>query len=94
MTCSVYWRYSAEEGRDPTQTGDKVRFRISDVFLPSPEGVFMPPAMGEQLEGTIVNFSDSGQKTRFFAMVEVVRRETVVVPVEKLERVPRPEAGS
>ncbi|HET9282418.1 MAG TPA: hypothetical protein VFR24_10715 [Candidatus Angelobacter sp.] len=46
------------------------------------------------MEGTIVDFSDSGQKPRFFALVDVIRRQTVVVPVEKLHRVPRSEAGS
>jgi hypothetical protein len=71
-----------------------VRFRISDVFLPSPEGLLLVPSSGEELEGTVVDFSDSGQKARFFALVDVVRRQTVVVPVEKLERVPRSDAGS
>jgi len=75
------------------QTGDKVRFRVSDVFLPSPEGVLVAPSIEEVLEGTIVDFSDSGQKARVFALVDVIRRQTVVVPVEKLEGAPpkRPE---
>lgn len=64
------------------------------MFLPSPEGVLSAPPPEEELEGTIVDFSDSGQKARFFALVDVVRRQTVVVPVEKLHRVSQPEAGS
>ena len=49
-----------------------------------------------EVEGTIVEFSDSGQKTRFFAVIDLVRRQTVVVPVERLQAVPqlRPEGGS
>ena len=37
-----------------------------------------------ELEGTIVGFSDSGGASRVFALVEVVQRRTVVVPVENL----------
>ena len=84
-----FWRqHSVQEGRNPTQAGDKVRFRISDVFLPSPESVLLAPLPEEELEGTVVDFSDSGQKARVFALVDVVRRQTVVVPVEKLHYVP------
>jgi hypothetical protein len=36
------------------------------------------------MEGVIVDFSDSGNARRAFAVVEVVRTETVVVPVDKL----------
>ena len=39
----------------------------------------------EKVEGTVIDFSDSGSKPDFFAVVDVVRRRTVVVPVEKVE---------
>lgn len=68
-----------------TRVGDKVRFQIADVFLPSPGAVFAAVPTDTQLEGTIVGFSDSGLKTRFFAVVEVVRVQSLVVPLEKLE---------
>ena len=87
-------QHSVQLWRNPTQAGDKVRFRISDVFLPSPDSQLLAPSAQEELEGTIVDFSDSGQRARFFALVDVVRRRTVVVPVEKLDHVPEPEAGS
>jgi hypothetical protein len=74
-------------GSNPTQTGDKVRFRVSDVFLPNEEAVLATPQAEEELEGIIVDFSDSGHKARVFALVDVVRRQTLVVPVEKLETV-------
>jgi len=67
-----------------TQVGDKVRFSLCDVFLPSLETVLAPLPGETVLEGTIVDFSDSGSKPRVFAVVEVVRTQTVVVPVEKL----------
>ena len=38
-----------------------------------------------ELEGTIVDFSDSGLKSRFFAVIEVVRTQSLIVPVDKLE---------
>jgi hypothetical protein len=47
----------------------------------------------EIVEGTIVGFSDSGTRLRFFAVVEVVRTESMVVPLEKLELVESPANG-
>ncbi|PYP84927.1 MAG: hypothetical protein DMG65_21650 [Candidatus Angelobacter sp. Gp1-AA117] len=64
--------------------GDKVRFSVSDVFLPQPEGVFIAAPDETEVEGTIVDFSDSGSKPRAFAVVDVVRRQTVIVPAEKV----------
>jgi hypothetical protein len=62
-----------------------VRFRVSDVFLPSAEDLIVAPET--EMEGTIVNFSDSGTKRRVFAVIEVVTRRTVVVSVEKLKEI-------
>ena len=68
-----------------TEVGDKVRFSVVDVFLPIAEGAFVAGA-GEEVEGTVVNFSDSGSKVRAFAMVDVFFKQTVIVPVEKLKK--------
>ncbi len=68
-----------------TRVGDKVRFSISDVFLPQPEGVFVVAPGETEVEGTIVDFSDSGSRVRVFAVVDVVRRQTVIVPAEKVK---------
>jgi hypothetical protein len=58
---------------------------VSDVFLPSP-GVLTAMVEGEtELEGRILSFSDSGQKSRFFAVVEVLRTYSLVVPVERVQ---------
>ena len=62
-----------------------MRFQVSDVFLPSPGGVFAAVPEETELEGTIVGFSDSGLKSRFFAVIEVVKTESLIVPLEKLE---------
>jgi hypothetical protein len=62
-----------------------VRFQVTDIFLPNPGGVLVAPTEGAELEGTIVGFSDSGHKSRVFAVVEVVRTQSLVVPMEKLQ---------
>ncbi len=58
---------------------------MSDIFLPSPGGALAAIPEETELEGTIVDFSDSGLKSRFFAVIEVVRTQSLIVPVDKLE---------
>jgi len=67
-----------------TQKGDSVSFCISDVFLPTAEELFKPLSPDSQVEGTIVEFSDSGSEPRAFAVIEMVRKHTVIVPVSEL----------
>jgi hypothetical protein len=71
-----------------TQVGDKVRFSVSDIFLPDSENVFVVAPGEVEVQGTVLRFSDSGPTPRMFAVVEVVRRQTVVVPIEKLRNAP------
>ena len=63
-----------------------MHFRIADVFLPGREelGLAASPEKEEELEGTVVGFSDSGSELRVFAVVKVVRTQNVVVPTAKL----------
>ena len=69
----------------PPDMGDWVRFRLADVFLPSQDELFNAPSDDTEMEGAIVDFSDSGLKPRAFAIVEVVGGQTMVVPVGKLK---------
>jgi hypothetical protein len=62
-----------------------VRFRLSDIFLPSCAEILHAWPQEGEVEGTIVHFSDSGSEPRTFAVVEVVKRQAVVVPVSKLQ---------
>jgi hypothetical protein len=62
-----------------------VRFRAVDVFLPGQEELLNPPPAKTEMEGAIVDFSDSGLKPHAFAIVEVADGQTMVVPVEKLK---------
>jgi hypothetical protein len=67
-----------------TLKGAKVRFRISDVFLPNPPELLRVNPGDEEIEGQIVDFSDLGTNRQFFAVIEIVRKQTVVVATNKL----------
>ena len=45
----------------------------------------------DELEGIIAGFSDSGAAVNFYAVVEVVRKLSLVVPVDDLCLVSGPE---
>jgi hypothetical protein len=68
-----------------TEIGDKVRFQGANIFLPGAGGWSAALSEEPELEGTIVGFSDSGSKPSYFAVIEVVERHSLIVPVEKLE---------
>jgi|APPan5920702752_1055751.scaffolds.fasta_scaffold215699_1 hypothetical protein len=57
---------------------------MSDVFLPDAEELRAAWADATEVEGTILDFSDSGSAARVFAVVEAHHKHTVVVPVAKL----------
>src|ERR1700730_10973178 len=76
---ATHWPESCWDGRSSeTREGDSVRFRLSDVFLPSREELLLAWPGEAEVEGTIVEFSDSGSMPRTFAVVEVLRRQAVV----------------
>jgi len=52
--------------------------------LPDPENAVGSLSLTSEVEGTIVDFSDSGGTPRAFAVVEVVRKATVVVSTSSL----------
>jgi hypothetical protein len=74
----------SRSGRWQTQVGDRVRFSLDSVFLPDPQEALAALSLDSEVEGTIVDFSDSGPVERAFAVVDAVQRRTVVVPVDKL----------
>ncbi|MEJ2009461.1 MAG: hypothetical protein P8Z30_15120 [Acidobacteriota bacterium] len=61
-----------------------MHFRIADVFLTRPEELLKAFSSEEEAEGTVVGFSDSGSEPRAFAVVDVVRRQNVIIPTAKL----------
>jgi hypothetical protein len=63
----------------------RVRFRISDVFLPSAEELDHLLSADAETEGVIVDFSDSGSVHHFFAIVELDSGQAMVVPLQSLK---------
>jgi hypothetical protein len=81
----VQWTQFSKPRRCNTEVGDKVRFPVSGVFLPGPGSVFDNLPEDTELEGTIIDFSDSGPKSRYFAVIEVLSTQSLIVPVQSLE---------
>lgn len=75
---------AGEEGHLIHQ-GDIVCFHVADIFLPAREELSQAIATVEDLEGIVMDFSDSGPLTRFFAVINVISGESVIVPVDKLQ---------
>jgi hypothetical protein len=65
--------------------GDTVRFHVTDIFLPTRDDLPKALTTMQELEGVVADFSDSGLQPRAFAVIDVIARQSVVVPVEKLE---------
>ena len=66
------------------EIGDRVSFRIADVFLPEPSEVLanLTPEVG--INGVIVEFSDSGNNLQVYAVVRITMQQSVLVPVSAL----------
>jgi hypothetical protein len=67
-----------------TNCGDRVAFRVADAFLPDPKTLTTALLETDELEGTVIGFSDYGQASGIFVLVEVIHKHTVVLPVDKL----------
>jgi len=68
-----------------TRIGDHVKFRTERVFLWLQEEQFSTLPPGAELRGTVVEFSDSGQEARVYAVIEVMKKQNVIVAVNDLE---------
>jgi hypothetical protein len=64
--------------------GDRVSFRVSDVFLPEPAEVLATLTPDVEANGVIVEFSDSGSKPRAYALVRITTSQSVLLPVAAL----------
>lgn len=65
--------------------GDRVSFRIADVFLPEPEETLAALTVDTVAQGTVVEFSDSGSQTRTYAVVEITPKQKVLVPMSAIQ---------
>jgi hypothetical protein len=66
------------------QIGDRVRFRVSDVFLPEPAEVLANLTPDVEANGVVVEFSDSGSSPRVYAVVRITAQQSVLLPVGSL----------
>jgi len=66
------------------QIGDRVSFRISDVFLPEPSEVLANLTTDVETKGVVEEFSDSGDRPRAYALVRITVRQAVLIPVGAL----------
>jgi hypothetical protein len=66
------------------QIGDRVTFRISDVYLPEPTEVLANLTPEAEANGVIVEFSDSGKNLRAYAVVRITAQQSVLLPVSAL----------
>lgn len=64
--------------------GDRVSFRISDVFLPEPSQVLANLTVEVEAEGVVVEFSDSGNSPKAYAVVRVTPKQMVLLPMNAL----------
>jgi hypothetical protein len=62
------------------QVGDRVSFRISDVYLPEPTEVLSNLTPDAETNGVIVEFSDSGSIPQAYAVVRITAKQSVLVP--------------
>jgi hypothetical protein len=72
---------------EPAQTaqiGDRVSFRISDVFLPEPSEVLANLTVDVETEGQVVEFSDSGTNAQAYAVVRITAQQMVLLPINAL----------
>ena len=64
--------------------GDRVSFRISDVYLPEPSDVLAQLTPEVETTGVIVEFSDSGSTPQAYALVRLTAEQSVLLPVPVL----------
>jgi len=71
------------------QIGDRVSFRISEVYLPDPHEVLANLTADVQAEGVVLEFSDSGEQPRAYALVRITAQQSVLLPVSALQLLDR-----
>jgi len=73
--------------------GDRVSFRIADVYLPEPMEVLAALTSDVEASGVIVEFSDSGSSPRAYALVRMTPQQSVLLPVGALRIVNQRQAN-
>jgi hypothetical protein len=66
------------------EIGDRVSFRIADVYLPEPAEVLAMLTPDVEANGVVVEFSDSGSSTRAYALIRITAHQAVLLPITAL----------
>ena len=62
-----------------------VRFKVCDVYVPSPEALLVALHGSDLLQGRVIDLSDSGVQSEVFAVVEVTGlTQPVIIPVDRV----------
>jgi len=72
---------------DCPKVGERVTFRVGDVYLPEPAEVLAKMTADVEACGVVVEFSDSGTKPRAYAVVQITREQVVLLPMGALHPV-------
>jgi hypothetical protein len=89
----------ASRGRRTTVRGGKIRtvnlrhrivhFSLVDVYFPDPKKLVLELHRDAEIEGKVIDFSDSGARKDAFAVIRVAGlSQPVVVPVDRLKVMP------
>lgn len=72
-------------GRWQNLQNQRVRFCISDVYVPQPSQILAELHGRELLDGRVIEVSEGGEELGAFAVIEVEGlRRSVVVPIAKI----------
>jgi protein tyrosine phosphatase (PTP) superfamily phosphohydrolase (DUF442 family) len=78
------------KGSNATEIGSYVRLPVHSVFLPCQDEVRRFADGDEELDGIVLGFSDSGGSSNAYAVVEVKRTMSLVVPIHALKLITDP----
>ena len=76
------------ETGEGAHVGDRVSFKFADVFLPEPSEVMANLTTDVEANGVIVEFSDSGNDQRAYAVVRISPQQAVLLPVTAIHVIP------
>jgi hypothetical protein len=66
-----------------------VHFTVADVYFPDPAKVVLELHGDKEIEGEVIDFSDSGEQKDAYAVIKVERlSRPVLVPVDRLKVTP------
>lgn len=72
------------ESEGSAQIGDRVSFKLADVFLPEPSEVMANLTPDMETNGVVMEFSDSGSTPQAYAVVRITAKQSVLVPAGSL----------